>query len=245
MGIFLLIVAGLVAWFFISAINRANRRMAYADQKDAERELKGLQGEPQLMPSWAMKPGRLREFMARVEITLRSREVPAQFIETVLGDNLEYHRIMHFVALLERRNGGSTAQVTAAADYIFDKWVAHEYHKVGLPTWGRSKSEVDAFISEVKAVLKERQIAPPFFAAFLDDPAAIEKMMRGVTDAEHAGASRDDQVKVAAQVVTDRWTVLPSEERDRLWQQDFADLMRAASEATKRLGLLASKPTST
>lgn len=62
MGIFLLIVAGFVAWVVIAGITKANRRMAYADQKDAERELKTLKGEPQLMPTWAMKPGRLREF---------------------------------------------------------------------------------------------------------------------------------------------------------------------------------------
>lgn len=245
MGFFLLIIAVLVAWFFISAISRANRRMAYADQKDAERELKASHDDPHLMPTWAMKPGRTREFMARVEIISSSRQVPAQFVEMIYRDGLEYHRIMHFVALLERRNASTSAQATAAADYIFDKWVAHEYHKVGLPTWGRDKSELSAFINEVKTDLKERKVAPPFFVAFLDDSAAIEAMMRAVTDAEHSGSSRADQVAAAAQVVTDRWISLPKEEQDRLWSQDFSNIMREASEATQRLRALAAKPSST
>lgn len=245
MGFFLLIIAGLVAWFFISAMNRAKRRMAYADQQSAARELSALQGEPELMPTWLMRPGHLREFLARVEVTLRSREVPAQFVERVLADDLEYHRIMHLVALLERRNGGLTAQVTAAADYVWDKWVAQELHRVGLPTWGRNKSEVDAFITEVGVVLKDRSIAPPFFRAVMDEPDSIEKLMQEVIKAERGGASRENQVMVAAQVVTDRWVVLPKEEQDRLWHQDFQDVLRAASDATKRLRALTSKPTST
>lgn len=243
LGIFLLIVAGLVGWFFWSAISRGNRRMAYSDQKDAEREMKGLVGEPQLMPTWAMKPGRLREFMARVEMTLRAREVPAEFIETVLADDLEYHQIMHFVALLERRNGGFTAQVTAAADYVFDKWVAHEYRKVGLPTWGRSRSDVDKFVTDVSVASKERSVAPPFFKSLMEDPGAIEKMMRAVAESEGEGASRADQVQVAAQIVTEHWADLPKEEQDRLWRQDFKDVLREASEATRSLRALTSKPT--
>lgn len=97
----------------------------------------------------------------------------------------------------------------------------------------------------MKADLKERKVAPPFFVAFLDDSAAIEAMMRAVTDAEHSGSSRADQVAVAAQVVTDRWNSLPKEEQDRLWSEDFSNIMREASEATKRLMALAAKPSST
>lgn len=151
---------------------------------------------------------------------------------------------MHFVALLERRNGSVMAQMTAAADYIFDKWVAHEYHKVGLPTWGRSKSEVDAFITDISIVLKEHSVAPPFFTASMSDSDTVEKMIRAAAEAERTGGSREDQITVAARVVTDRWAVLPSAEQDRLWEQDFEDVMRAASAATNRLRALTAKPTS-
>lgn len=245
MGIFLLIVAGLVAWFFIAAMSKANRRMAYADQKEAERELKAVEDDPQMMPTWLLKPGQFRDFWMRVAQELTDRQVPQPFAERMFNNDLEYHRIMHLVALLERRNGGFKAQVNAAADYVFDKWVTQEYHKVGLPTWGRSKPDVDKFVTDVSVALKTRSVAPPFFKAQMEDTGAIEEMMGAVTEAERVGASREDQVVVAAEIITDHWEALPQEDQDRLWAQDFKDVMRAASEATKNLRAMVAKSTST
>lgn len=238
MGLFLLIVLGLIAWFVVSAVMKANGRMAYADQKNAERELKALEGEPHLMPSWAMKPGRLRDFFTMVSETLQKQGMPKSYIDKAIADDLEYHRILHLVTLVERRKGGMTAQFSAAADYIWDKWVTQELRRVGLPTWAHNKAEVDAFIAEVGAILKDRSIAPSFSKAFMAASDNVEKMMQEVTKAEEEGGSREDQVMVAALLVIDRWERLPSEEQDSLW-------VRTISDAMEEIKALVSKPIST
>lgn len=228
MGLFLLIVGGLIAWVVVAGVTKANRRMAYADQKAVERELKAVEDDPHMMPTWLQKPGRLREFLARVEATLRSREVPPRFVERILGDDLEYHRIMHLVALLERRKGGLSAQVTAAADFIWDKWVAQELHRVGLPTWGRSKEDVDRFVKDMYALVEERSIPPTFFTALMANPDAIAELMRCVVTAERQGASLAGQKAAAGQFVFDRWLVLPEDQKKPFMDDYLKDLIGSA-----------------
>jgi len=234
LGLFLLIIAGLIAWIVVAGITKANRRMAYADQKAAERELKAVEDDPHLMPTWLQKPGRLREFLARVETTLRSREVPPQFVERIIGDDLEYHRIMHLVALLERRNGGLPAQVTVAADYVWDKWVTEELHRVGLPTWGRHTEDVDRFVEDMYALVEERSIPPTFFTGLMADPDAIAELMRYVVAAERRGASLDGQKATAGQFVFDRWLVLPEDQKKPFMDDYLKDLIGSAYKPSAR-----------
>lgn len=224
----LLLIAGLIAWVVISGVTKANSRMAYADRKDAERELKAIEGEPHLMPSWAMKSGSLREFFARVREVLQGREVPRHYVEGVIADDLEYHRILHFVTLLERRKGGWSAQVIAAADYIFDKWVAQECHRVGMPTWGLSKPNVDRFIEQMYQLVEERSIPPTFFTALMADSDAIGELMERVVLSEREGASLAEQRAAAGQFVFDRWLVLPSEQQKPFMDAYLKNLIGSA-----------------
>jgi hypothetical protein len=121
-GFFLLIIAGLVAWFFISAASRAKMRMAYADQRAAERELDELTVEPHLKPTWALRQDGLREFAYAAGRLCERRGVPLEFFQHLSADDGWTNGLMHYIALLERRGNSFTAQKIAAADYVVSQW---------------------------------------------------------------------------------------------------------------------------
>lgn len=117
MGFVLLIVAVLVAWFLISAMNRAKTRMAYADQREAMRELEEMEGKPHLHPSWYSNVGRLREFLHGSARLAERRGVPLEFTQDAVTI-----AFFHYIALLERKGSSFTAQQIAGADYLENQW---------------------------------------------------------------------------------------------------------------------------
>lgn len=122
MGFVLLLVVGLVAWFSISAVNRAKTRMAYADQREAERTMENMEGEPHLKPTWVQDRERLREFAHAAARLSERRGVPVEYFQHLFSDDARINRLMHFITLLERRGSGLTAQKIAAADYVVSQW---------------------------------------------------------------------------------------------------------------------------
>lgn len=123
MAIVLLIIAGLVAWFFLSAINRAKTRMAYADQQAAKREIRDEGGEPFLKPSWAANRDRVEEFVTgQVKLAQRSG-VSIAFTSHVLRDPDTQAELMHYLTLLERRGSGFTSQQVAAGQWISERYL--------------------------------------------------------------------------------------------------------------------------
>ena len=122
MGIFLLIIAGLIAWVVFAGMAKGKARMAYADRRDAEREMAEADFEPHLVPSWSLDNAKLREFVVPVMGLAERRGVPMVYVQDLLSDGGS-HQLMHLIALLERRGTSLTDQKIAAVDYIFDKWV--------------------------------------------------------------------------------------------------------------------------
>lgn len=123
MGIFLLIVAGLVAWFFISAMNRAKTRMAYADRRQAERELNSLDRAPYLSPTWALNQARLEMFLRGATKLVERDGVPVEFVRDLTTSSEGLRRLMHYIALLERQGSSFTFQQIAGAEYYLHQWL--------------------------------------------------------------------------------------------------------------------------
>lgn len=78
MGFFLLIIAGLVAWFFISAMNRAKRRMAFADQRMAQHHMEATT-DRDLIPTWARSRPNVNAFVEATSVLVEGRSVPPTF----------------------------------------------------------------------------------------------------------------------------------------------------------------------
>ena len=122
MVVVLLIIAGLVAWFFIAAIARANARLAYADQRGAELELDEID-EPHLKPTWSFRQDRLREFVHALGTLAQRRMVPQRYVQELLDDEDFIARLMHLAAIMDRRGSSFSAQKIAAADYVSGEWL--------------------------------------------------------------------------------------------------------------------------
>ncbi len=128
-----------------------------------------------------------------------------------------------------------SAQLTAAADYIWDKWVIHEHHQLGIPTWVQNRAEVEKFMVRVNADTRERAIPDAFFRARIDERSTIEDLFRRVSDAEQRGASLDKQVIAAADVISDEWVLLNEADQKFFQKQDALETLRAGSDAIKKL----------
>ena len=123
MGFFLLVIAGLVAWFFISAMNRAKRRMAYADAQAAKRELAEAEGAPHRKPTWVGDRDRMEIVVNGVLNWSLHNGIPVSFASTYFTEQDKIGELMHYLALLERRGSRLTDQQIAAGEFIAGKFI--------------------------------------------------------------------------------------------------------------------------
>ena len=123
MGVFLLIVAGLIAWFFISAMNKAKTRMAYADRRQAERELNSLDRTPYLSPTWVLDDARLKMFLGGATKLAERDGVAIEFVRDQMTSSDGLRRLMHYIALIEQQGGSFLDQQTAGAEYLVKAWL--------------------------------------------------------------------------------------------------------------------------
>lgn len=248
MGIFLLIVVGLVAWFFISAMNRAKTRMAYADVQDAQRQIAQLESEPHLAPSWVHSRDRQEEFVHGTLKLAERNGTPLPFGSLYFTEEDKVTEIMHFIALLERRGSNFTDQKIAATRFISERFlglptVVQEYYveqgtagvesaSHGMPTWAQDKP-IDAFVEGMNVLLRARSVPPTYFAALMTDAETVVEIMKVMADAERDGASLEYQRTTAALLVQSRWLQLSEQDRKRIALEDFRKVMRDGSDALK------------
>lgn len=122
MGFFLLIIAGLVAWFFISAMNRAKRRMAFADQRMAQHHM-DTTADRDLIPTWARSRPNVNAFVEAMYVLVEGRSVPPTFFTGMMEDPEVIAELMHYIALVEREGASMSDQRAAAAQFVFERWL--------------------------------------------------------------------------------------------------------------------------
>ena len=114
-GIFLLIIAGLVAWFFISAMNRAKARMAYADAQMAERAFAGI-------PTWARSKPKVDRFVEEMYALVEERAIARGFFTDLMTDPAAIDEVMLAMADAERAGALLDDQKAAAVDFVAVCW---------------------------------------------------------------------------------------------------------------------------
>ena len=120
MAFVLLIIAGLVAWFFIAAAAKGKVRHAEAEQRAVRKIMDGLTEEPNQRPTWAKNRDGLREFVYAVGKLGERRGMPLEFFQQL--DDSEINWLMHYLAILERRGASFTDQKIAAVDHLLGVW---------------------------------------------------------------------------------------------------------------------------
>nr|WP_313427066.1 hypothetical protein [Brevundimonas diminuta] len=131
MGFVLLIVAGLVAWLFISAAIKGKVRDAEAEQREVQRIMSGLKEAPSQKPTWAGSRDSLREFVHAVGRLGERRGIPLEFFQQL--DESKISWLLHYLAILERRGASFTNQKIAAVDHLTTEWFALPmHHQVAL-----------------------------------------------------------------------------------------------------------------
>lgn len=238
MGIFLLIIAGLVAWFFISAMNRAKTRMAYADQQMALREAAELDVKPNLKPSWIKVGDSQQDFLHGAIMLAERNGTPISFGRLYFTEEDKVDELLNYIGLLQRGGSSFTDQKVAATRFITERFerlpdaIQEHYQqsptvaeKNMKPNWAGIRKMVTTFVADMSAIVEGRSIPPSFFVALTEDPAAISEMMHAMALVQFEGGSFEDQKEAAGQVVFDRWLVLPNEEREPYMQENFRRLM--------------------
>lgn len=241
MGIFLLIVAGLIAWFFISAMNRAKTRMAYADAQEAKREIAELDREPHLKPSWIKVGASQEEFLQGALLLAERNGTPVSYGGLYFTEEDKVDELMHYIALLERRGSSFTDQKIAATRFISERFqglpaVIREHYEQTTtvadknlkPNWAANRKVVNTFVSDMYALVEGRSIPPTFFTGLMADDEAISEMMHRMALVQFEGGSFGDQKDAAGQWVFDRWLVLPRDQQEPFMDQHFKNMMGSA-----------------
>lgn len=241
MGIFLLIVAGLIAWFFISAMNLAKRRMAYADAQEAKPEIAGLDGERYLKPTWVDVGDSQRDFLQRALLLAERNGTPISYGGLYFTERDKVDELLHFIALLQRRGGSFSDQKIAASTFITERFEGlpaaiqeHYYQSTTVaektlkPNWAGIRKMVNHFIEGMYVVVERRTIPPKFFTDLTAEPEAISEMMHAMALVQFEGGSFEDQKEAAGQVVFERWLVLPQDQQKPYRDQQFKDMMGSA-----------------
>jgi len=241
MGIFLLIVAGLIAWFFISAMNRAKTRMAYADAQEAKREIAELDREPYLKPSWVNVDNSREEFLQGALLLAERNGTPVSFGGLYFTEEDEVDELLHYIALLQRRGSSFTDQKIAATRFISERLqglpsvIQDHYRETTVasvghlkPNWAGIRKITNAFVSDMYILVEARSIPPTFFTSLMADDEAISEMMHTMALTQFEGGSFDDQKEAAGQWVFDRWLVLPRDDQEPFMDQHFKSMMGSA-----------------
>lgn len=241
MIIFLLIIAGLVAWFFISAMNRAKTRMAYADAQEAERALAELDGAPHLKPSWVNVENSQQEFLYGALMLAERNGTPVSYGGLYFTEKDKIDELLHYVAVIQRQGGSFTDQKIAATRFISERFeglptVIQEHYQQSemvaeknlKPNWAKNRTMVNAFARDMPAIVERRSIPPSFFVALTENDDAISEMMHAMALVQFESGSFEEQKEAAGQVVFDHWLVLPSDQQKPFRDEHFKSMMDSA-----------------
>lgn len=127
----LIVIVGVVAWYFLKAAALGMARHGQAEQRAVTRIMDEMDDEPSQKPTWAHDREKLGEFAHAVGRLSERRGVPLEYYQHFLAENAAINRLMHYMAILQRRGGTFAAQEIAAADYILGQWFLIPISKQG------------------------------------------------------------------------------------------------------------------
>lgn len=113
---------GFICHELLFLMTKRRVRIHHANKIGAMNDLRSGEDRP---PSWLSNSDRLEEFLSGVQTLSLSRNVPHGYVLHVLGDEVNYRRLICYTGALEARKATFAEQQIAIADLILEWWFSH------------------------------------------------------------------------------------------------------------------------